>query len=159
MHYGAISGENIGLSIVLDKNLSENIEKKKVEEKKTEKDFEFKSNPNTTKHNDELFRKTSLKKNKDYKVVVQTVQNDNKTYELNSSFESKYINSAEYKKSLNSFINLKDNNGHTAIHIAVLNNNLNGIKTFIEYGASVFIRDNQEKVYMFIMLVACEFSK
>ena len=83
------------------------------------------------------------------KIVIHETQDEK--YSLNKSFENAYTSSIEYKKLLGSFMNTKDNNGQTALHIAASNNNLEGIKTLIEYGASLFIRDVNGKVIIIII--------
>jgi ankyrin repeat protein len=125
LHFLSIKGNTLILSNILDRNC---IEK-----------YEVPIAKQNTLH------KTGNRKT-EYKMTIQEAQDDK--YMLDASFENAYTSSTEYKKSLGSFINVKDNNGQTAFHIAASNNNLEGIKTLICYEVSLFIRDIDGKVFI-----------
>eukprot|EP00826_Nyctotherus_ovalis_P039509 TRINITY_DN3806_c0_g2_i4.p1 TRINITY_DN3806_c0_g2~~TRINITY_DN3806_c0_g2_i4.p1 ORF type:complete len:102 (-),score=15.17 TRINITY_DN3806_c0_g2_i4:333-638(-) len=81
-----------------------------------------------------------------FDAIIQRMNDASNAYVLDSSFEMRYFVSPEYKKSQQNFVNVKDNNGHTALHVAAFSNNMRGVKVFLEYGGCPFMKDMQDKV-------------
>ena len=69
---------------------------------------------------------------------------------LNLLVKSKF----KYDKHKN-LINLQDENGNTALHLAATNNNFNVVKQLINHGADVFLKNNDGKTPLHI---ACDYA-
>lgn len=82
-----------------------------------------------------------------YDMMIIRVNDSSNAYILDTSFESRYFISSEYKKTKQSFINAKDSDGHTALHVVAFNNNVKGVKMLLKYGGCPFIKDLQERVF------------
>lgn len=80
----------------------------------------------------------------EFRITVQEPPSDS----LDASFEAAYYFSPEHKRSLQSFVNVRDDGGQTALHTAASSGNLRAVKTLMEYGASVFVKDLSEKVLL-----------
>jgi ankyrin repeat protein len=57
--------------------------------------------------------------------------------------------------SIKNLINLQDKNGDTALHLAATNNNFNVVKQLIDYGADVFLKNNDGKTPLHM---ACDYA-
>lgn len=64
-----------------------------------------------------------------------------KHLELNSSFEKEYFGTSEYRKSLLSYVNSRDQQERTALHVAALKSNLPAVKSLLARNTSPFLRD------------------
>jgi ankyrin repeat protein len=134
LHYGAVHGGSREFSGILDRFLLVKREEKNVSCKILRKV----SGGMTCKR---LRRKMT-----NYDAIIMRINDSSNAYTLDSSFEMKYFASLEYKKSKESFINARDNSGHTALHVAAFNNNIKGVKMLLRYNACPFIKDLQESV-------------
>jgi len=72
-----------------------------------------------------------------------------KALELNTTFEREYTNSEEFQIAKLAYINLKDYEGRTALHAAVLKGNYEIVKILVYNKASLFIRDRKEHVFLY----------
>lgn len=104
------------------------------------------SNDALPKATGELTRKNLRRKMTNFDAIIQRMNDASNAYVLDSSFEMRYFVSPEYKKSQQSFVNAKDNNGHTALHVAAFSNNMRGVKVLLKYGGCPFMKDMQDKV-------------
>ena len=90
-----------------------------------------------------------IKKNKtEYTINAQNGQCNSTSENDEERFENEYINNPEYKKTLSSFVNIKDNNGQTALHLASMCGNCLAMKLLIKYNGSAFIKDEFKKVLL-----------
>jgi len=76
-----------------------------------------------------------------------------KHLELDNPYEQKLIKTEEYKKALSQFINFRDFQDQTALHLAAQQGNINAIKALIDFGAQLFIRDYKKRVFFAIRVI------
>jgi hypothetical protein len=67
-------------------------------------------------------------------------------YELDSSFEREYMRSSAYEQAERMFVNKRDYEGNTALHIASKRGNMAALKALLRANASMFLRNGQGQV-------------